>query len=122
MASRCWLALLLPGLVACAQGQDLDHPLHIGGQVKAPVLLQQVEADVSKVSEAERRKFHGVSVSLVVDADGSPERIQILDHSQSPEVDAAVVAAIRRYRFRPGTRDGVPVAVYVFVTANIDFL
>jgi len=40
--------------------------------------------------------------------------------SGSPEIDAAVIAALRQWKFRPAIRKGKPVAVYYTLAVNID--
>ena len=121
MTSRILVEVFALALTAAAQAQDLEHPLHIGGQVKPPVLIDQKAPNVSTVPEAERRNFHGANVYLVVDTDGLPKRVRVVGRSGSPKMDAAVLDAIRTYRVRPGTRDGVPVAVEVFIQTDMDF-
>jgi protein TonB len=59
---------------------------------------------------AKQRGIEGwVKVSLVVDTSGRVSRIQILD-SQPPGVfEQSVEQCVRRWRFRPGTIDGIAV-------------
>ncbi len=51
---------------------------------------------------------------LTVDTNGLPQNVRIVK-SLSPEIDAVAVAAVLQYRFKPATRNGVPVATKVAV-------
>jgi TonB family protein len=53
-----------------------------------------------------------VTVRFVVDDKGAVEDIRVLE-SGGDVVDDVVVAAIRGWRFRPATKQGVPVKVEV---------
>jgi len=60
-----------------------------------------------------------VLVRVCVDEKGQPQRAEISKSSSYERLDAAAVAAVMRWRFKPGTRGGVPEALCVGVP--IDF-
>jgi TonB family protein len=65
--------------------------------------------------EAARRQVEGfVVMELVVLPDGSVGPVEIT-RSLDPDLDLAAVAAVRGWRFKPGTRSGVPVPVLIEV-------
>ena len=77
---------------------------HVGGGVAAPQLIYAVDPEFS--DEARRAKFQGVCVvSLVVDAQGNPQRVQVVRHL-GMGLDQKAVAAVRQYRFKPATSAG----------------
>jgi TonB family protein len=89
---------------------------HVGGGVAAPQLIYAVDAEFS--DEARRAKFQGVCVvSLVVDAQGNPQRIQVVRHL-GMGLDQKAVAAVKQYKFKPATLQGRPVPVEVNVEVN----
>ena len=89
---------------------------HVGGGVAAPQLIYAVDAEFS--DEARRAKFQGVCVvSLVVDAQGNPQRIQVVRHL-GMGLDQKAVAAVQQYRFKPATLQGRPVPVEVNIEVN----
>ncbi len=89
---------------------------HVGGGVAAPQLIYSVDPEFS--DEARRAKFQGVCVvSLVVDAQGNPQRVQVVRHL-GMGLDQKAVAAVTQYRFKPATLQGRAVAVEVNVEVN----
>jgi periplasmic protein TonB len=89
---------------------------HVGGGVAAPQLIFSVDPEFS--DEARRAKFQGVCVvSLVVDEQGNPQRVQVVRHL-GMGLDQKAVAAVMQYRFKPATLQGRPVAVEVNIEVN----
>ena len=63
--------------------------------------------------EARRAKYQGVCVvSLIVDAQGNPQRVQVVRHL-GMGLDEKAVEAVRQYKFKPATLQGKPVPVEV---------
>jgi periplasmic protein TonB len=87
-----------------------------GGGVSAPVLIYSVEPEFS--DEARRAKYQGICVvSLIVDAHGNPQNIQVL-RALGMGLDQKAVEAVRQYKFRPAYYHGKPVPVYINVEVN----
>ncbi len=88
---------------------DFDLIMH-------PVLTQQVEPAYTK--EARKRNISGdILLSLVVDADGTPKNIKVV----SPlglGLDEKAIEAVSKWRFKPGTKNGVPVPVMAQVEVS----
>jgi protein TonB len=92
---------------------------HVGGGVAAPQLIFAPDPEFS--DEARRAKFQGICVvSLVVDAQGNPQRVQVVRHL-GMGLDQKAVDAVKQYRFKPATLQGkpVPVEVNIEVTFRI---
>jgi TonB family protein len=53
-----------------------------------------------------------VEVVLTIDPQGAVSAVEVV-RSAGPAADDAVVAGVKRFRFRPATQDGVPIAVRV---------
>jgi len=91
----------------------------IGSGVASPRLLQSVRPNYT--SEAMRAKVQGVVLlEGVVQSDGSVGDVRVtrsLDRVFG--LDEEAIKAARRFRFAPGTRNGMPVAV--FVSFEIEF-
>jgi protein TonB len=86
---------------------------HLGGGVRAPVVLSRVDPEFSE--EARRQKFSGnVLVGLIVDEQGNPSHVRVL-RGAGLGLDEKAVEAVRQYRFRPATKDGRPVKVELSV-------
>jgi periplasmic protein TonB len=60
-------------------------------------------------------------VSLIVGVDGKPHNVHVLQ-SAGMGLDEEALDAVEQYEFKPATRDGQPVAVYVNVEVNFQFL
>jgi protein TonB len=68
--------------------------------------------------EAKRAKYQGVCViALIVDAQGNPQRVQVVRHL-GKGLDKKAVEAVRQYKFEPAMHNGEPVAVEVNIEVN----
>ena len=83
----------------------------VGGGVAAPQLIFAPDPEFS--DEARRAKFQGICVvSLIVDPQGNPQRVQVVRHL-GMGLDQKAVDAVKQYRFKPATLQGKPVPVEV---------
>ena len=88
---------------------------HVGPDVSAPQLIFCARPGISE--EAKRAKYQGVCVvSLIVDAQGNPKRVQVVRHL-GKGLDQKAVEAVRQYRFEPAMHNGT-VAVQVNIEVN----
>ncbi len=89
------------------------EPLHVGGNVIAPVEIIRVMPDCRTLTGA----VFPVSVELVVTRDGTVSGARVL--STAPEsAKGIVLQSVRGWRFRPATSGGRPVSVYLTVALN----
>ena len=89
---------------------------HVGGGVKAPVVLYSVDPEYSE--EARKAKFAGnVMVDLIVDEQGRPTHVRVV-RGAGLGLDERAVEAVRQYRFKPATKDGRPVKVDMDIEVN----
>lgn len=120
-------------------GADLDVAMGSGGalagfgEVRAPTAVAAVAQDTFDVTELERRpepisqvppaypaelrkaRIEGVvALAFVLNETGKVEDARV-ESSTRPEFDKPALEAIRKWRFRPGLRDGQPVRTYVRV-------
>jgi protein TonB len=93
---------------------------HLGSGVQAPTVLVESEAEFSE--EARKAKFSGsVQVYLWVEADGTPSHVRVV-RGVGMGLDEKAVEAVRKYRFRPATKDGKPVAVDLYIDVNFEIM
>jgi TonB family protein len=98
------------------QGAGGPQIYRIGGDVSAPELVFAPAPEFSK--EAKRAKYQGICIlALIVDAQGNPERVQVIRHL-GKGLDQKAVEAVKQYRFRPAMLHGEPVAVEVNIEVN----
>lgn len=92
----------------------------IGGAVSAPVLLYKVEPEYSE--EARKAKYQGVVVlKVVVDPTGRVVNPQIV-RSLGLGLDEKAIEAVRKWKFRPGYKDGKPVSVIAEIEVSFRLL
>jgi protein TonB len=92
----------------------------IGGGVSQPTLLSKVEPEYSE--EARKAKWQGtVVLSLIVDEKGHPQQIKV-SKSLGLGLDAKAIEAVEKWRFKPGMKDGKPVAVFASIEVNFRLL
>jgi TonB family protein len=91
-------------------------PLVRGSKVKAPLVLNSVQAQYTE--KARLDKVQGVSlISLIVDAQGRPQAPAVI-RSLRPDMDVKAMQAVMKYRFKPATMEGKPVATLITVEVN----
>jgi protein TonB len=89
---------------------------HIGGAVRPPTLIYQVDAEFSE--EARKAKFSGdVLVDLIVDAQGNATHVRVA-RGVGMGLDEKAVEAVRQYKFKPAMMNGKPVPVIMTVDVN----
>jgi periplasmic protein TonB len=92
----------------------------VGGGVTAPTLLQKVEPEYS---EAARKAKHQGTVLLYVEVDPSGRAVNVrVQRSLGLGLDEKAVEAVKKWRFRPGTKDGKPVTVAATIEVNFRLL
>lgn len=90
------------------------------GSVTAPSVIYKRNPGYTE--EARRAKLSGsVTLKLVVDKEGMPEDIQVVQ-SLGMGLDEKAIEAVRQWRFRPGQKDGKPVNEIVRVQVNFKLL
>jgi bla regulator protein BlaR1 len=116
-AARDFAALTLdapiPHSSQAAGGQQIYH---VGPGVSAPRLIFSPDAQFSE--EAKRAKYQGICVvSLIVDVQGNPKRLQVVRHL-GKGLDQKAIEAVRQYKFEPAMHNGEPVPVEVNIEVN----
>ena len=91
-----------------------------GGDVLPPKILAKVEPTYSEEARAARLTGNAVLL-LEVDANGVPQNITVL-RSPGLGLDAEAIVAVTKWRFQPGTKNGVPVAVLATIEVNFRLL
>lgn len=90
--------------------------MHVGGSVRPPVVIYQVDPEFSE--EARKAKFSGnVQVYLIVDANGNPSHVRVV-RGVGMGLDEKAVEAVRQYKFKPAMMNGKPVAVDLYIDVN----
>jgi len=92
----------------------------IGGGVSAPTLTYKVEPEYSE--EARKAKHQGtVVLYVVVDAKGVPQNVRVV-RAIGLGLDEKAIEAVNKWRFKPGLKDGAPVAVAATIEVNFRLL
>jgi TonB family protein len=132
-----------PMLLAIAHASDnpADYnggPVRqVGGGVKGPLIIYQPEPEYTQAGK--KAKVQGVAtVAMVVDANGIPQNVHLAhglgvgpDGKPDPKfkkawrkaadgMNQSAVDAVTKYRFKPASENGKPVAVYLNVEVNFE--
>ncbi|MBS1859315.1 MAG: energy transducer TonB [Acidobacteria bacterium] len=92
----------------------------VGGGVTAPQLIYKVEPEYSE--EARKAKYQGTVLLYVqVDPTGHAVNMRVL-HSLGLGLDEKAMDAVRKWRFKPGMKDGRPVTVEAQIEVNFRLL
>ncbi len=92
----------------------------VGGGVTAPALLAKVEPEYSE--EARKAKYQGTVLLYVqVSPEGKAVNMRVL-HSLGLGLDEKAMEAVKKWRFKPGTKDGKAVTVEAQIEVNFRLL
>ncbi len=90
------------------------------GSVTEPVLLWKAEPEYSE--EARKAKMQGtVIVRAEIDAHGQVQNISVAQ-GLGLGLDEKAIAAVQKWKFRPGTRNGKPVAMQAMIHLSFRLL
>ena len=79
-------------------------------RVTAPVLLHRVEPYYPQAARRARREGW-VEVAFTVLPDGRVDAVRVLQAEPGSVFDLAATTAVRRWAFKPATRNGQPIAM-----------
>jgi TonB family protein len=92
----------------------------VGGGVSAPVLLSKVEPEYSE--EARKAKYQGtVLLYIEVDPSGTARNIRVV-RSLGLGLDEKAMEAVKKWKFKPGYKNGRPVTVVATIEVNFRLL
>jgi periplasmic protein TonB len=92
----------------------------VGGGVSAPVLVYKVEPEYSE--EARKAKYQGtVTLYVEIDPAGRAQRIRVIN-SLGLGLDEKAVEAVKKWVFKPGSKNGQPVTVAASIEVNFRLL
>jgi TonB family protein len=104
------------GLIQAAPPAAPPGVFRVGGGVSAPQVLTRLEP--SYTEEARAARIQGsVLLYVVVHPDGTAGQIRVL-RSLDPGLDRKAVEAVSTWKFKPGMKDGKPVAVQAQIEVN----
>ena len=88
--------------------------------MSSPSILHKVEPEYSE--EARKAKWQGtVQLSVVVDDLGHPRDIKVVQ-SLGLGLDQKAIEAVEKWLFKPGMKDGKPVAVLATIAVTFHLL
>ncbi|MHB1700071.1 MAG: TonB family protein [Acidobacteriaceae bacterium] len=111
-----WLANHVSAEPTAAGTDQNGQPVYlVGGPIAAPKLLSH-PAPVFPAGHS--GKFAGTCVvAAIVDTQGVPQSVRIV-RALGSDFDQSALEAVKRYRFAPFTRNGVPVPVALKIEVN----
>jgi protein TonB len=94
-----------------------DSPVRVGGNVKAPVIIEP-RAEPRYTEIARRARIAGIVViEAIIDRQGNVTDAHVLK-GLPLGLEQEALNAIRQWKFKPGSLNGMPVAVYFNLTVN----
>jgi TonB family protein len=97
-----------------------EQVYRVGDGVSSPQVIIKQEPEYS--TQACDQRIQGkVLLYLVVGTSGSPSEVRVL-RSLEPSLDVRVMEAVRKWRFQPGKKDGIPVPVAAQVEVEFRLL
>jgi len=107
-----------PGVGPGEGGGTGGGVFRVGGGVSPPSVITRVEPQYSE--EARKARYQGtVVLEAIVRRDGTVD-IQRVVRSLGFGLDENAIQALKQWRFRPGTRNGVPVDVSLNIEVNFN--
>ncbi|MCU1230551.1 MAG: uncharacterized protein JWO97_3435 [Acidobacteria bacterium] len=95
-----------------------EAPFRVGGDVKAPAVINRVEPTYT--AEALASRISGIVIlEAIIDRTGHVSNVEVLKPLPFG-LDQAAVDAVRKWTFRPGTLNGWPVDVLFNLTINFE--
>jgi TonB family protein len=95
-----------------------NSPVEAGGLVTRPELIESSRVMPEYTHEAEQaRVFGDLVLRAEIDEQGRVARVEVV-RSMPYGLSDAAVKAVRRWRFRPAERKGVPVRVHYLLTIH----
>ena len=96
------------------KGQEASLPERAGHQIVDAVPEYAINPKPPYPRLAIRRSYEGTAIlSVEVLTDGSVREVQLLESSGHTILDRSAVKAVRKWRFKPGTKGGRPVTTRV---------
>ena len=93
-----------------------EGPIRVGGDVQPPVKLSAPSPQYTEI--ARKARIQGVViVEAIIDKDGEVTNVKILK-GLPMGLDTAAADAVKRWKFKPATLNGKPVAVIYNLTVN----
>ncbi|MGD0296415.1 MAG: energy transducer TonB [Bryobacteraceae bacterium] len=109
-----------PGYGPGSGGNMGGGAYRIGGGVSPPSVILKVEPEYSE--EARKAKFQGtVILFVVVDEKGNPRELKVI-RPLGLGLDQKAIEAVEKWKFKPGMKDGKPVAVQATIEVNFRLL
>lgn len=91
-------------------------PLRVGGDVKAPIIVNRAQPDYTET--ARKARIAGVViVEAIIDKNGNVDEVKVVKGLPMGLADEAV-KAVRKWKFKPGTHNGQAVATIFNLTVN----
>ena len=95
---------------------DANGPIRVGGDVRAPVVMEKVEP--SYTEEARKARVSGIVIlEAIIGRDGLVKKATVLKPLPYG-LDQAAVDAVKQWKFKPGTLEGKPVDVIFNLTVS----
>ncbi|HVR37819.1 MAG TPA: energy transducer TonB, partial [Thermoanaerobaculia bacterium] len=92
----------------------------VGGDVTAPTVIRRVNPVFAESARAAMGKGNNVVViaEAIISTEGCVRNIRLISQAPHPEINAAAVLALSKWKFTPGKLNGIPVDVIFYLNVN----
>ena len=109
---------VMGGIVTDTAPPPPSAPLRVGGDVKAPVVINRVEPSYPEV--ARKARISGiVIVECIIDRTGAVRDAKVVQ-SSSKLFEQSALDAVQRWQFSPGTLHGQPLDTIFDLTVKFE--
>ena len=106
------LALLVVFVTAFGVSATLQQVYEPGNGVKMPIIVKEVKPQYTASARDKRIQGSVLLRAVVLENGHIGDSVEVLK-SLDADLDQQAVAALKQWEFKPGTRDGKPVAVRI---------
>jgi periplasmic protein TonB len=106
------LALLVVLVAAFGVSATLQQVYEPGNVVKMPIIVKEVKPQYTAAARDKKIQGSVLLGAVVLENGHIGEEVEVLK-SLDADLDQQAVAALKQWEFKPGTRDGKPVAVRI---------
>ena len=117
------LSLFLLAMYSCAHSQSPQNPrtsVAPPGDIMPPTLISHVEPKYTEDARKERCQEIAV-LEAIVRKDGALEVLRVIRSTGCVSLDESAIQALKQWRFRPGSKDGLPVDASLNIAVSVNF-
>jgi protein TonB len=98
---------------------ECSGAVRISKEIIQPEIISKTEPSFPKQSLKKVRRGTPIMVEAIITQTGTIACTKII-RSEHDDLNASVLEAIKKWKYKPAMKDGKPVAIYFVITVHID--